>query len=37
VLDGPIFKKKLVIDKIIKEWKRDSGGLIVKKAHLEGH
>lgn len=35
VLDGPIFKKKLVIDEIAKEWKRDSGFLEVKKAHLE--
>ena len=35
VLDGPIFKKKLVLDKVSKEWKRDSGVLKVKKAHLE--
>ena len=35
VLDGPIFKKKLVLDKVSKEWKRDSGVLQVKKAHLE--
>ncbi|MFW6122337.1 MAG: diphthine--ammonia ligase [Petrotogales bacterium] len=35
VLDAPIFQKKLVLDKISKEWKRDSGVLIVKKAHLE--
>ena len=37
VLDGPIFKKKLVIEKVSKEWKRDSGGLIVNNAHLEAH
>ena len=35
VLDGPIFKKKLVLDEISKEWKRDCGVLRVKKAHLE--
>ena len=35
VLDGPIFKKKLVLDEISKEWKRDHGVLRVKKAHLE--
>ena len=35
VIDGPIFKKKLVIDKTFKEWKRDIGTLKVKKAHLE--
>ena len=35
VLDCPIYKKKLVLDKILKEWKRDSGTLVVEKAHLE--
>ena len=35
VLDGPIFQKKLVLDEISKEWKRDTGVLKVKKAHLE--
>ena len=35
VLDGPIFKKKLVLDEVSKEWKRDSGILKVKEAHLE--
>ncbi len=35
VLDGPIFRKKIVLDEILKEWKRDSGVLAVKKAHLE--
>ena len=35
VLDCPIYKKKLVLDKILKEWKRDSGILVVEKAHLE--
>lgn len=35
VLDGPIFQKKLILDEVSKEWKRDSGILKVKKAHLE--
>jgi len=35
VLDCPLFKKKLVLDEVSKEWKRDSGVLQVKKAHLE--
>lgn len=35
VLDCPIYKKRLVLDKISKEWKRDSGILVVEKAHLE--
>ena len=35
VLDGPLFKKKLVLDEISKEWKRDNGILKVEKAHLE--
>ena len=35
VLDGPIFQKKLILDEISKEWKRDSGILKVKKSHLE--
>ena len=35
VIDGPIFRKKLVLDKISKEWKRDSGVLLVHTAHLE--
>ena len=35
VLDGPLFKKKLILDEISKEWKRDHGILEVKKAHLE--
>ena len=35
VLDGPIFRKKIVLDEITKEWKRDSGILEVKKVHLE--
>jgi len=34
VLDGPLFKKKLVLDETIREWERDSGTLLVKKAHL---
>jgi len=35
VLDGPIFEKKLVIDKYVIEWKRDHGALKVIRAHLE--
>jgi diphthine-ammonia ligase len=35
VIDGPLFAKKLVIDEVTKEWKRDSGILKVKRAHLE--
>lgn len=34
-LDGPIFKKKLVIDEARKEWHRDSGVLQVRRAHLQ--
>lgn len=34
-IDGPIFKKKLVLDETEKSWHRDNGILIVKKAHLE--
>jgi ABC transporter with metal-binding/Fe-S-binding domain ATP-binding protein len=35
VIDGPIFNKKLVLDEVLKEWKRDNGILKVKKSHLE--
>jgi len=35
VSNGPIFKKSLIIDEIEKQWKRDHGVLIIKKAHLE--
>jgi len=35
VIDGPIYKKKLVLDEVSKNWRRDSGVLVVKKAHLE--
>lgn len=35
VLDGPIFKKKLILDETVKEWKRDSGFLKIKDAHIE--
>ncbi len=35
VLDGPIFKKRLVIDEIDKVWEGNRGILVVKKAHLE--
>jgi len=34
-LNGPIFRKKLILDKISKEWKRDNGILKVIKSHLE--
>jgi len=34
VLDGPIFKKKIVIQKADKLWKGDSGFYVVKKAKL---
>ncbi len=34
VLDCPLFKKRLVIDEASKEWKRDNGIMLVKKAHL---
>lgn len=34
VLDCPLFRKKLVIDGASKEWKRDNGIMLVKKAHL---
>ena len=34
VIDGPIYKKKLILDEVSKEWKRDNGRLIVKKAHI---
>ena len=35
VLDGPIFKKKLILDETFIEWKRDSGFLKIKDAHIE--
>ncbi len=35
VLDGPIFKNKLFLDKTAIEWKRDNGILKVIKAHIE--
>jgi len=34
VLDCPLFKKRLVLDDVSKEWNRDSGILLVKKSHL---
>jgi len=34
VLDCPLFKKRLVIDEESKEWNRDNGIMLVKKAHL---
>jgi ABC transporter with metal-binding/Fe-S-binding domain ATP-binding protein len=35
VIDGPLFSKKLIIDESVKEYKRDSGFLNIKKNHLE--
>ncbi len=35
VLDGPILHQRLVIDEQEKHWTRDSGTLVVKKAHLQ--
>ena len=35
VVDGPLFSKKLVLDKVKNEWTRDHGTLAVEKAHLE--
>jgi len=34
-LDGPLFSKKLVLDKVEKKWRRDYGTAIVIKSHLE--
>jgi ABC transporter with metal-binding/Fe-S-binding domain ATP-binding protein len=34
VIDGPIYKKKLILDEVSKEWRRDNGVLIVKKTHI---
>ena len=34
-LDGPIFKKKLIIDDFYTKWIRDNGYLIINKSHLE--
>ncbi|MDH7517711.1 MAG: TIGR00289 family protein [Candidatus Thermoplasmatota archaeon] len=34
VLDCPLFKKRLVLDDVSKEWNRDNGIMLVKKAHL---
>ena len=36
-LNGPMFRKKLILDKISKEWKRDNGILKVIRSHLEGN
>jgi predicted ATP pyrophosphatase (TIGR00289 family) len=35
VLNGPLFQKRLVLDEVSREWRRDSGILQVKNAHLE--
>lgn len=34
-LDGPIFKKKLIIDDFYTKWNRDNGYLIINKSHLK--
>ena len=34
-LDGPIFKKKLIIDNYSIKWRRDSGFLNIEESHLE--
>ena len=34
-LDGPIFKKKIIIDKFSIKWIRDSGFLTIEKSHLK--
>ena len=34
VLNGPLFKKKLIVDEAAVEWKRDSGVFRIQKAHL---
>ena len=33
-LDGPIFKKKLVVEDFFIKWERDNGSLIITKSHL---
>jgi ABC transporter with metal-binding/Fe-S-binding domain ATP-binding protein len=35
VLDGPIFKKEIILDETLEEWTRDRGILKVNKAHIE--
>ena len=35
VVDGPIFKKKIIIDDYKIKWNRDNGYLYIKKSHLE--
>lgn len=35
VIDGPLYKKKLILDEVSKEWRRDNGILVVKKAHIK--
>ena len=35
VVDGPIFQKRMILKDTEKQWKRDHGTLIVKKAELE--
>ncbi len=34
-IDGPIFKKKIILDEYIKHWYRENGYLDIKKIHLE--
>jgi ABC transporter with metal-binding/Fe-S-binding domain ATP-binding protein len=35
VLDAPHYKRRVVVDEVDKVWHRDSGRLVVRKAHLE--
>lgn len=37
VIDGPLFKKEIVIEKTQKLWKRDTGILKIMSMHLENH
>ena len=34
-IDGPIFKKRIVLDEVTKHWHRENGFLEIKEAHLE--
>jgi diphthamide synthase (EF-2-diphthine--ammonia ligase) len=35
VLFGPTHRKRIVLDHYTKDWRRDSGRMIIQKAHLE--
>jgi uncharacterized protein (TIGR00290 family) len=35
VLNAPIFKRRVVVDRISKKWYGDSGYIIIESAHLE--